>query len=362
MQQLRRTVRITAITTCLGVVALAHDAHAGPAEVVAATTPEATANTRLPPWMQKMAGSTAELGSYIGSGSFYSGGYSDPYVSASLYLRPTYDLGTRFKLALTARLYGEEEFTLPAAPTGRRWNVYDTWLTLGAKDLHTFDTSQLVLGGIVRLILPTSYESWHAHLIVGVSVGPTLTRKFEFGSDPLPERRFTLLLTAIEQFSTYFRGSQTVGNNDTSGCHGPRGLSPGAVSIGPDGPAVSAADRCGGPLGTSFGLRHAIIATLSRGKWDLGITLLVDNAFKYRIPPDAYTSMNAVDRGQADSTWGIVSLSYSLTNHFAANVGVSSFQPALDLQNHLRFPFFDLSGGANANNFTQAFVSLTGTL
>src|SRR5437868_8671142 len=169
------------------------------------------------------------------------------------------------------------------------------------------------------------------------------------------------MVTAIEQFTAYARSSETPGDNGTSGCRGPRGLSPGAV-VGPDGPSVLAADRCGGPLGTVYGLRSAILASLSRGKWELGLTLLVDNAFKYRIPPDPYTSPNAIDRGQADSTWGIVSVSYSLTDHFTANAGVSSFQPALDLQNHLRFPFFDLSGGANANNFTQAFVSLTGTL
>ncbi|HEX2659174.1 MAG TPA: hypothetical protein VHU40_12915 [Polyangia bacterium] len=330
--------------------------------MVAATTPGPTTSTHLPGWMQKMVGSTAELGSYIGSGSFYSGGYSDPYVSASLYLRPTYDLGTRFKLSLTARLYFEEELTMPDVPTGRRWNIYDTWLTLGARNIHTFESSKVTLGGILRLIVPTSYESRWANLIVGMSVGPTLSRKFEFGSDPSPERRYTLMLTAIEQFSAYARTSETVGDNGTSGCHGPRGLGPGAVAIGSDGPGVAAADRCGGALTSAFGLRHAVIASLSRGKWDLGVTLLVDNAFKYRVPPDMFTSVNAVDRGQVDSTWGIVSVSYSLTDHFTANAGVSSFQPALDQQNHLRFPFFDLSGGANANNFTQAFVSLTGTL
>jgi len=43
-------------------------------------------------------------------------------------------------------------------------------------------------------------------------------------------------------------------------------------------------------------------------------------------------------------------------------VGISSFQPALDAESrNLRFPFFDFNG-ANANNYTQGFVSLTGTL
>jgi hypothetical protein len=38
-------------------------------------------------------------------------------------------------------------------------------------------------------------------------------------------------------------------------------------------------------------------------------------------------------------------------------------QPALDSRyRHPRFPFFDLSGGANANNYTQVFFALDGVL
>ena len=36
-------------------------------------------------------------------------------------MRPSYDLGTRYKLALRARLYVEEEFTLPDNKTGQQF-------------------------------------------------------------------------------------------------------------------------------------------------------------------------------------------------------------------------------------------------
>jgi hypothetical protein len=109
-------------------------------------------------------------------------------------------------------------------------------------------------------------------------------------------------------------------------------------------------------------LRHAGVVALTRGKLGLSLTLLIDNSFRYRIPPDPQTPDHAVDRGRSDLTWGIVAFSYSLDDHLAIGVGLSSLQPALDAQSrNLRFPFFDFSGGT-ANNFTQAFASLSGTL
>jgi hypothetical protein len=45
------------------------------------------------------------------------------------------------------------------------------------------------------------------------------------------------------------------------------------------------------------------------------------------------------------------------------SVGISSQQPALDARyRYPRFPFFDLSGGANAYNYTQFFLALDGTI
>ena len=56
----------------------------------------------------KFAGSYAEGSTYVAPSSFYTSGYRDPYVSLAFYVKPVYDLGTRYKLALTGRLYLEE--------------------------------------------------------------------------------------------------------------------------------------------------------------------------------------------------------------------------------------------------------------
>lgn len=379
MQQPRKLLRrpivtavrlaILAVLELTAALVLEPLAVAGPSDTVPSTvtkTETRAAATPLPAWMQKMAGSSAELGTYIGSGSFYSGGYHDPYVSTSLYVRPTLDLGTRFKLAASARLYAEEEFTLPDNPNGRRFSPYDAWLSLVARNLHTFDAPKLVVGGVVRAILPISYESRYANLLVGLAVGPTFTRDVEFGSDPAPERRFKLSLTFIELFTKYLRSRDIRGNGSgaSSGCQGSgsAGLRPGSVALSAEGPPVGSSDTCGGPINSSFGLRHAFVAALARGKLSLSLTLLIDNSFLYKVPRDAATSQNAVDQGRSDLTWGVVAVSYSITDHVSANLGLSSLQPALDAQSkNLRFPFFDFSG-ANANNYTQVFVSLTGSI
>jgi len=346
---------------------------AGPAEGLGTSTPGAAASasanaqsspetSTLPAWMKRFAGSNAELGSYVGSGTFYSGGYHDNYVYASLYLRPTFDLGTRFKLAATARFYFEEELTLPDNPTGRRFTPYDVWLTLLAKNLHTFEAPKLVLGGIARVIVPLSYESRYANLLGGLSAGLTLSREFDLGGGPAPETQFKLSVSLIEIFTKYFHTDEVPGNSagESSGCR--TTATPGTATASADGPSVSVSDRCGGPVNSSYGLRHAGVIALARGKLGLSLTLLVDNSFRYAIPRDSLTADKAVDTGRSDVTWGIVALSYSLDEHLALGVGLSSLQPALDAESkNLRFPFFDFSGGT-ANNFTQAFASLSGTL
>jgi hypothetical protein len=315
-----------------------------------------------PGWMRKMAGSSVELSSYVGSGSFYSSGYHNSYVSAAVFARPTYDLGTRFKLSANARIYAEQEFTQSDLPNGRGFNPYDIWLWLSAKELHKFDASKIRMGGVVRLVLPLSYESRYEHLVTALAAGLNLSRTFEFGRDPTPERRWNLTTALSSIFTKYLHSSELRGNSpgDSTGCRG-YGAAPSSVSGG--GPSGSESDRCGGPVNTNFSLATSGTVSLSKGKWSLATILLVANSFRYQIPVDSFSAITSNDIGRSDTTWGIVSLGYSFTDHLGASLGISSFQPALDSQyRSLRFPFFDLSGGANANNFTQAFVSLSGTL
>ena len=359
MQHLRSPRSLSVIVVCASALG-GSAAHASPTDAVAAVSTEKQEKTPLPSWMKKFSGSSAELGNYFGTSVFYTNGYTDPYVSTSLYLRPSYDLGTRFKLAVNARLYFEREWTEPDNPVGRRFYPYDGWLSLVARNLMQWTPAKLTLGGTVRLTVPISYESRYAHMLTAVTFGPSLGGELIFGGNPNPDKRWRFSFMLLGQFTKYvhsqdFRG---VTPGDSSNC---RDFAPGAVSFGPDG-APAASDTCGGPINPSFGVRSAIVLGLARGKWTLGTTMLIDNTFLHDVPADMYTDVHAVDRGREDATWGIIGLTYSINDHFAVNAGISSQQPALDSRMQgLRFPFFDFSGG-NANNFTQAFLSLTGTL
>ena len=298
-------------------------------------------------WARKFAGSALELSSYLGTGTFYASGYHDPYVSIALYARPTYDLGTRYTLSLNARLYAETEFTQPDNPEGRHFYPYDPWVWLSAQNLHTFERAKLRLGGILRTILPLSYESRYQHLLFGLGAGFNLNRPFNLGHASDVSRQWTLTLTYASIFYKYFHSSDFRGTGpaDTSGCRAPDSAALGGATASGGEPSVSASDRCGGPVNPDFSFQNGFVVALARGKWSFATTFLIINTFDYAVATDVYTSVNAIYRGRNDTTWGIVALAYQLRPRIAVSAGISSLQPALDArQQNLRFPFFDFSG------------------
>jgi hypothetical protein len=323
--------------------------------------PRVTASSK---WESKFAGSSVDLSTYVGSGSLYATGYYNPYTSLALFINPSYDLGTRYKLALRARIYAELELSTPDTPNGRRFYPYDPWFWLAADNLHTFERSKIRLGAVVRAILPVSYESRYAHTIAALGGGFNVNRKFELGHVDDEARKWAVRLTysfaAYKDFQTSnFRGS---GPGDTTGCLAPPTAGAPGVSSG-GGPVSAGSDHCGGPANTNFEIVQGIITGLDHGKWRLGLMLLVVNDFKYAFPTDAFTSENAVDRGRSDLTWGIVSVGYQLRPRVAVTAGISSRQPALDLRyRYPRFPFWDFSGGASTNNYSQLFLTISGTI
>jgi hypothetical protein len=310
-------------------------------------------------WLQKrFAGSTAELSTYVGSGTFYASGYHDSYVSNALYLRPSYQLGTKYKLSLNARVYLEEEYTTPDTPNGRRFYPLDTWFYLAAKNLYTEARSKIRFSGTARMVVPTSYESRYAHLVTSFGVSGAASRGWELGTPDSQGKRWEVSLTLGEVFTKAIRTSSLRGNGpgDSTGCRGYI-VGPATGTMG-----SSESDRCGGPLSTSFSNNVSLAASVSRRRFSFSATFILINEFRYRAPDDAFTSMNAVPQGRSDSTWSILALGYDVTEHVGVSLGMSTFQPALNSRaDGLRFPFFDFSGG-NANNFTQAFLGVNGTL
>jgi hypothetical protein len=334
-------------------------------------------------WLeQRFAGSSAEVTTYVGSGTFYTSGYRDPYVSNAFYLRPQYNLGTRFNLHLAARVYIEEEYTTSDLPNGRQFNPLDSIIYLNAKNLYTTPKWRVKFFGGARASIPISYESRYSHLITTLGVSGGVNKTWEFGRPDAQGKRWNLTATGGAGYSKSIRTSDLRGNfpGDTTGCR-----TTGAAGY-TGGPGAAQNDRCGGPLNTSWALTWSGALALSRGRYSLSASLIVLNEFKYSIDADTAIQISqqcappaglsnpstsstaaamgcAVPLGRADITWGIVSAGYDINDHLSLSVGVASYQPAMTSDyKSLRFPFFDTSGGANANNFTQLLVGVSGTL
>jgi hypothetical protein len=323
-----------------------------------AATPEGDTKAWL---SQRFEGSSAELDNYVGSGTFYRNRYHNPYVTSGLYLRPLFHVGGRHDLVLSARLYFEAEYTQPDNPQARRFYPADTWLTASERNLYTEPRSRIRFGVSGRVVVPTSYESQYAHLLFGFGGGGSASREFQFGRPDAKGKRWGLGLVVASIFTKNLHSNVLRGNGpgDSTGCLAPQST---LTSAGSSEPSGAASDRCGGPLNTNFAFLSSIGATVSRSPWSLSATLILVNSVRYAVPVDAFAASD-VPRGRDDSTWGLIALSYEVTPHLGLGVGVSSFQPALDSRyRYPRFPFFDLSGGANQNNFTQLFASVNGTL
>jgi hypothetical protein len=354
----------------VGLIVVAHSTYAwadNPVQDIArSSTSPSSPTSSTPDYLKKFEGSSAEASTYVGSGSFYASGYHNSYASIALFLRPSYALGTRYKLALRARIYAEEEFTSPDTPNGRRFYPYDPWVWLSADNLHKFERSKIRIGGAVRTILPLSYESRYENMLFAVGAGPNVNREFEFGQVSDDKQKWTLRLTWALMGMKYFHSSPYRGSGpgDTSGCLAPSGGGAAGVTGGGGGAgsAGSEGDHCGGPANTSYAIGNSLLGILGHAKWSLMMSLYLANTVKYAFPADVMTADNGALTGRSDTSWGIVALSYELRPHISLSGGISSLQPALDSRyRYPRFPFWDLSGG-NMNNYSQVFFSVGGTL
>ena len=211
----------------VGLVFVAHSyAWAQTPIQISATTPTVTTTptaTTTPTRWKKFEGSGLYLYSYIGSGTFYTSGYTNDYASLALFGLPTYDLGTRYKLALRARLIIEQELTQPDDRSGTRFHPFDPWIWLAADNLRTFERTKIKIGGTFRTVWPVAPESRYRHDVVTVGVGPNVSRAFEFGQVNDEARKWTLKVSYGLLFSKAFQTSNFRGSGpgDSTGCMAP---------------------------------------------------------------------------------------------------------------------------------------------
>ena len=310
----------------------------------------------------KFAGSSVQLATYVGSGSFYVSGYRNPYASLAFYAGPSYDLGTRFKLAVNARMFIEEELTTPDNSTAQRFYVYDPWVWLAAQNLHTFERTKIRLGASCAACCRCRPRAATKHdrsardrhrdqPRVRVRSVNDEARKWSFVSAGRPSSPST---------STRATSAATARATAPAAWHRQvaRPTSARAVPRRPRPIVVAARQTPTTPSPNTF------VAGLTRGKVSGFVSLFITNSLKYGFPDDAlHGRRRRPGRTRATPRGASSGLGYQVRPH----VGVLDriVEPSARARLTLSLPAVPLLrflGGANANNYTQVFVSVNGTL
>ncbi|MBM4387159.1 MAG: hypothetical protein FJ088_05430, partial [Deltaproteobacteria bacterium] len=113
----------------------------------------------------------------------------------------------------------------------------------------------------------------------------------------------------------------------------------------------------------SFSLYNSLMATyVISDQWSFTLQLAILNAFTYNsYPDDEFTSPYAsAGRGQKDTLYGVVDVTYQPWENFGFSLGLSSVQPPKTENNKsFRFPFFDFV--SEANNYTTIYFDVFST-
>lgn len=306
----------------------------------------------LPGWLERFRGSSVGLTSAVGSGTLVANPYSDnPYVDTALSFRPVFSLDEHQSLSLS---WGFSfEYTQPDNAEGRRYVPEDVSLSYAHRSLWTNEATGLRLGGMARILLPTSYESRFNGTLFNALAGPTLSRSF-FGEK--------LSLSLASRFVKYFPRSPNRGlsRDDPRTDTGPAPA--GSSFTLPSAYCRDEAAFCsGGSLNANYAFHNTVSGSYAlNDKLSLSASFGIRNVFKFAVPEE-HADPDLPRVGRSDLTVGELSLSWQMLPRLGLSGGVSSTQPALTADNRaLRFPLYDFV--SPANNFTTWFLSLEATL
>ena len=219
--------------------------------------------------------------------------------------------------------------------------IKDEWLT------------GIALSSSLRFYVPTSKASQTKTLILGVGPGAALKRKFGFLTLSASTR-------AKYAFQRYDNSVITVDQRGAGGAfQGCAARSSSKISAARDDQVV-----CGGTQNADWTWYNGFGADFQVTKaFTLGISLTLINSFGIPIEQDEFTSpitARTNNETQRDSSWGIVDLSYDVTENFGLSAGISSLQSAKSADGeHIRFPWWDLEGPQN--NATSLYFDVIGS-
>ncbi len=311
--------------------------------------------------LQGFAGSALGLSQSVGLGTFVADEHArTPTTATQLLLAPRFgfDLGG-VALAVSARQTLSWEETQPDNPTGRRFDLDDTRLSVAAPRLLVEPFTGVGLTPSVRYLLPTSYASQGAgsHGTLGLGLG--LARGF--GSDSGNQVEVAYAFAFNKGFARYTA----------------KGVASGPVAD-PEGRAVvlcrSGESTCASAgMNTDYSFANTLSLRWAYGRRvsvGLGLTLVNQFGYPAAAIDDPYTSTktdvdgNPVARtgaGRRDVVWGSFDVEVALTERWSVGISVTNVGPTRTRDNQrLRFPFFDTESAAD--NLTSFSLGVTATL
>ncbi len=325
----------------------------------AVMTATATDGKALPDSVALLTGSATEgqrrsafggfvlLEQQLGIGTFVSDSYArNAYYAWLLSLRPRYYFTNRLFLELRIDLQQELTSSYATTTTHKRQIMpSDTLLTLKYQDIYRERYTGIAISPFIRLGAPTSYESTFRDQYLSAAAGFDLTRLF----GPV---YVDYLFRFNKNFNRY-----PVATLDVDASR------PTAIARTRGNEELGANLVAAGINNTSFSIYNSLTATyIITDAWSVTLQLALLNAFTYNsYPKDEFAADAAKGgRGQSDTMYGTIDVSYQPFEHVGFSVGVSSVQPPKTANNEsFRFPFFDFV--SEANNYTYYYLDVYAT-
>ena len=293
-------------------------------------------------------GATIVLDQAVGGGTFVDNPYTRrPNYSVSLDLRPYVRITPYFRLKARTVFTTAVIENFDTTTTYRNRTVQsDTWFDLSYTKLATIPVVGIGVNATLRTTVPTSPESQYATLVTAerlvLSFGKTVGR-FMFHWYP----------SVYKNFNSY-----TSPSVDTSevGDHVALAHFKGPEQIGGDLVSVGGNNVSHGII-NGFDVLWNITDELA-----LYVYYQISNAWTYNsYPDDEFTSSNAeAGRGQRDSQWGILDLSYQVTPVYSLSIGTSTLLAPKSADNEeFVFPFANFSNNHRAS--TDIYFDIAAT-
>lgn len=295
-------------------------------------------------------GGTVIYENSLGRGTFLSDEFNrQPYWNMSFSIRPSYKIDPDLGITARMRLDISQNIVENSSSTNTRPHdvqIGDLWLYVSFTDFLKIEPAFLKFSGYAALFLPTSRVSDLTRKIIGTRLSATMA--FE----PLNFMKLDYSFTATKNFNRYTNSAVDTTDFDfpaLSRAAGPEQVTEGLVATGKQ--------------ITEWALAHRVGLTFTfLDDFAVELHWYYFQNFTYQgFEVDEFSSPHATGgRGYSDLMWGVIEVSYSVTDYLGVALGTLTEQtPKTSDNQDFRFPFWDTTNGsANRQTF---YLDVVGT-